>query len=119
MKYRFIPTHPHMFDFTAPRRLPQQPGPNAVRSYIRHVLTAKYDVEPSSAEAAASQWHLGRTQDLQESSARGLAKLLGSDVGPAIFSSVQEDVWEDWWNSYQGLLGSGIEVIHNPMLWLY
>ena len=104
-----------MFDFNAPQKLPQHLGPNAVRSYIRHVLITKYDMDPSSAKAAALQWHLGRAQDLQQSSARGLAKLLGSDVGPAVFSSVQEDLWEDWWNSYYGLLGSGTGAIHDIM----
>jgi hypothetical protein len=119
MKYRFKPTHSPIFDFTAPGRLPQHPGPNVVRAYIHHVFMTKYDVDPSSAETAASQWHLGRAQDLQQSSARGLAKLLGSGVGPAVFSSVREDIWKDWWNSFHGLLGSGAKTVNNTMLWLH
>lgn len=115
----FIPMQLQMLDFNAPRRLPQQSGPNAVRSYIRHVLMTKYDVDPGSAETAASQWHLGRAQDLQESSARELTKLLGSETGPAVFSSVREDLWEDWWNSYHGLLGSGTKAVDYTMLWLH
>lgn len=58
-----------------------------------------YDIAPSSAEAAGSRWNLDQARDMQGFPARGLEKLLGSDVGSAVFASVREDVWEDWWNS--------------------
>lgn len=97
-----------IFDFSAPRRLPQQPNPNAVRTYIRHLLTTKLDTTPKYAELVAKNWHLGQSRDLYEASAKHLSNLFGQDVGPILFRLVHEDIWEDWWNSYQGLLGSGM-----------
>lgn len=96
-----------IFDFGAARRLPQQPNPNAVRAYIRHLLTTKLDTTPKYAELVAKNWHLGQSRDLYEASAKHLSNLFGQDVGPILFRLVHEDIWEDWWNSYQGLLGSG------------
>ncbi|KAI4602586.1 hypothetical protein KJ359_007802 [Pestalotiopsis sp. 9143b] len=95
-----------IFDFGAARRLPQQPNPNAVRAYIRHLLTTKLDTTPKYAELVAKNWHLGQSRDLYEASAKHLSDLFGQDVGPILFRLVHEDIWEDWWNSYQGLLGS-------------
>jgi hypothetical protein len=63
--YRFNLKQLQNFDFNTPRRLHQQSGSIAIRAYTRHVLIAKYEVDPSSADAAASQWDLGRAQDLQ------------------------------------------------------
>jgi hypothetical protein len=100
----------HIFDFDAPRRLPQQPNPNAVRAYIRHILITKHDATPQFAEEIAEQWHLGRLRDLYDASAGSLIKRFGPDVGPHIFRSVREDIWVDWWNSYQGLQASGMAV---------
>lgn len=106
-----LPISVQMYNFDAPRRLPQQSNPSAVRAYIRHILISRRDATPQFAEAAAVRWHLGRADDLYGASAKSLAKVFGPEVGPIVFSSVRDDIWTDWSNSYQGLVGTGIVVL--------
>lgn len=100
-----------IFDFDAPRRLPAQPNPNAVRAYIRYLLITRQDTTPKFAEEVARKWHLGQSRDLYKASAKSLVKLFGEDVGPILFHLLHEDIWADWWNSYQGLIGSGMASV--------
>lgn len=108
--YCFIKMPLQVFDFDAPRRLPQQLGPSGVRAYISNILVTKFDVTTKFAEEAAARWQLGRSHDLYKAPAQRFIDIFGPDVGPAVFSSIHEDIWADWWNSHQGLVGSGTFV---------
>jgi hypothetical protein len=95
------------FDFNAPRRLPQQFTPSVVHAYISHILITKSNPTRKFVEEAAERWQLERPHDLCRTPVEKFIEIFGPELGPVVFSSVREDVWADWWNSYQGLVGSG------------
>lgn len=109
--------HLPIFNFDAPRRLPQQPNPNAVRAYIRSTLITRLDTTSEFADEVAGKWHLGRSDDLYQAPYKSYVKIFGQEAGSVLFNTVNEDILEDWWNSYWGLLVSGIDYYSRQSLY--
>lgn len=89
------------------KRIPQAPGPNAVRSYLAEILVSKYDTTPAAAQGIANQWQFGRVQDFCKAPLSTLSRIFGPDVGLVVFQSIREDVLADWLESNEGLVGIG------------
>ncbi|KAF7539545.1 hypothetical protein G7054_g2114 [Neopestalotiopsis clavispora] len=87
--------HLPIFNFDAPRRLPQQPNPNAVRAYIRSTLITRLDMTSEFADEAAGKWHLGRSDDLYQAPYKSFVKIFGQEAGSVLFNTVNEDILED------------------------
>lgn len=100
-----------IFNFNAPRRLPQQPNPNAVRAYIREILITRLDTTPSFADEVAEKWPVRRTYHLYTASRQRFDEIFGAEIGPVLHSVVHEDISADWWNSYEALLKSACFAI--------
>ncbi|ETS82454.1 hypothetical protein PFICI_04330 [Pestalotiopsis fici W106-1] len=100
-----------IFNLNAPRRLPQQPNPNAVRDYIRQTLITRLDTTSTFADEVAAKWPVRRSYELYAASSENLGKVFGQELGPVLHRIVQDDIREDWWNSYDALLRSGFLAI--------
>lgn len=95
------------FNNPAPTRLPQKPGPNAVRDYIAQVLITKHDATITAARDIAAHWRFGRVHELRNASLNTLTRIFGSEAGPVVFQSVREDILSDWLESPGGVMGIG------------
>lgn len=95
------------FNSPASTRLPQTPGPNAVRDYIAHILVNKHDATTATARDIAAHWGFGRVREFRKAPLSTLTRVFGPEAGPVVFQSVREDVLADWLESPAGVMGVG------------
>lgn len=103
---------PSFFNNPAPTRLPQTPGPNAVRDYIAQALVNKHDATTAAARDIAAHWRFGRVREFRKAPLSTLTRIFGPEAGPVVFQSVREDVLADWLESPVGVMGVGELYTH-------
>lgn len=106
------------FNNPAPPRLPQTPGPNAVRDYIAQALVDKHDATIAAARDIAAHWRFGRVREFRSAPLSTLTRIFGPEAGPVVFQSVREDVLADWLESPGGVMGVG-ESFALSVFWEY